>query len=81
MKDKYLRFDDLPDFLKSYIRELVKWDAPDWVTRPIPALSGRCFLDILNEEGVVAAADFLTNVGTKFGLPHGVEVPKDFQGA
>ena len=74
----YMQFEDLPDFLQDYIRDLVGDNAPDWVRQAIPALDGRSFLQLLNQEGIVPSAKYLTAVGTKFGLPHGVTIPNDF---
>ncbi len=75
----YLSFEDLPDFLREYIKNLVGGDATHFVKRPTQALNGRTILELANAEGVKPVAEYLSNVGTKFGLSEGVKVPAKFE--
>ena len=75
----YKSFEELPSFLQTYIREIVDDQASAWVHQPVPALRGKSLLQFINDEGVRKAAQYLTNVGTKFGVPRAVAVPTDFR--
>jgi len=78
---KYARFEDLPSFVQEYVKEIVPGDADraEWVRRRVPALEGGTFLDLCNEKGIVAAAKYLTDVGTKYGIPHTLKIPANFK--
>jgi|GEM_PF-1235158 len=75
----YHKFEELPLFLRAYIEEMVSKEAAEWVARPVPALEGKSFLEYINAVGVSKAAAYLSNVGTKYGLPHAVRIPPDFR--
>lgn len=50
MYDNFESFKDLPAGLQERVKAIASDDVESWLRNPIPALSGKSFLEQLNEE-------------------------------
>ena len=75
---QYSSFSQLPQFLKNYLRDFKGDSAEKWVEKPIPALDGHSFIDLVNAKGVRAATQFVDDIGSKFGVPYSPEIPAEY---
>jgi hypothetical protein len=74
----YANFSELPKFLQDYIRDFMDDSAESWVKKPLPALNGGTFLDLINNEGIKAASEFALKVGSKLGVPQSIKIPNEY---
>lgn len=50
-KPKYDSFSSLPAWAQSAILKFCCDDGDTWALKPIPALDGKCFIEVMNSEG------------------------------
>jgi len=63
MHHKYKSFEDLPQGLKSRVLEIAHPDGETWVKSKVPALEGKSFMEVLNEEnGYFKICEYLGKV-------------------
>jgi len=64
---KYNSFVSLPSWAKNAILKFCSDDGETWALKPIPALDGRSFVEVMNVEGGEAKArSYLMSVIGKF---------------
>ena len=64
---KYDSFVSLPMWAKNAILKFCSDDGDTWATKPIPALDGKSFVEVMNSDGGEAKArSYLKNVIGKF---------------
>jgi hypothetical protein len=68
MKERYLRFDDLPHWVQDFVRQICCGEEQTWVYEPVPALDGKSVMDLMNdgEEGERRVRAYVTAVIGKF---------------